>query len=122
MYLVTNKSDAQSPWEDNPDPRVYFSLSDYYWPFQVSSVNPNGLPYRYNATVNPKVCSLCPSLSLSYKAFLDDVHTAAVACAYHCSTSDPTQLWKVGLLSVPVMRCSLITYMYCNAATPPPPV
>lgn len=55
VYLVTNKTDARSPWDDNQDPRVYFSLSDYYWPFQVSSVNPTGIPYRYNASVNLQV-------------------------------------------------------------------
>lgn len=56
VFLVMNKTDARSPWEDNQDARVYFSLSDYYWPFQVSSVNPTGIPYRYNASVNLQVC------------------------------------------------------------------
>ena len=55
VFLITNKTDARSPWEDNQDPRVYFSLSDYYWPFQVSKVNPTGIPYRYNASVNLQV-------------------------------------------------------------------
>ena len=57
VFLVTNKTDARSPWEDNQDARVYFSLSDYYWPFQVSSVNPTGIPYRYNASVNLQACT-----------------------------------------------------------------
>jgi hypothetical protein len=60
VFLVTNKTAAKSPWEGNPDPRVYFSLSDYYWPFQVSSVNKDGLPYVYNASRNLQVLPVIP--------------------------------------------------------------
>lgn len=59
LFLVTNKTGGQLPWAENDDPRVYFSLSDHYWPFQVSSVNRNGIPYSYNASVNPEVCKPC---------------------------------------------------------------
>ena len=59
LFLVTNKTESGIPWVENDDPRIYFSLSDHYWPFQVSSVNPFGTPYRYNASVNLEVCYFC---------------------------------------------------------------
>jgi hypothetical protein len=55
IFLVTNKTFAQTSWAENADPRVYFSLSDHYWPYQVSPVNRYGTPYRYNASVNLEV-------------------------------------------------------------------
>ena len=54
VFLVSNKTGG-SPWAENDNPNVYFSLSDHYWPFQVSSVNRFGIPYSYNASVNLEV-------------------------------------------------------------------
>lgn len=58
VYEATNKT-VNAPQQGNVTvadlSRVYFSLSDYYWPHRVSSVNPNGLPYKYNPSVNLQV-------------------------------------------------------------------
>jgi hypothetical protein len=50
VFLVSNKS-VRAP-VGGGDPRIYFSLSEYYWPADVSAVNPTGTPYRFNASVN----------------------------------------------------------------------
>lgn len=59
VYEATNKSVNAPAQGGNVTAldltRVYFSLSDYYWPHRVSSVNPNGLPYKYNPSVNLQV-------------------------------------------------------------------
>ena len=63
VYVATNKTvvaPASGNVTDADPSRIYFSLSDYYWPHRVSSVNPNGLPYKYNPSVNLQVPPLLP--------------------------------------------------------------
>jgi hypothetical protein len=58
IYLVTNKTNILKPFpKQNPqgDPRLYFSLSDFYMPDGVSAVNPEGVPYKYSPSVNTEV-------------------------------------------------------------------
>ena len=69
IFLVSNKTGGAVPWAENDNPNIYFSLSDHYWPFQVSSVNRFGIPYSYNASVNLEVrlYNACMNAEASFK-------------------------------------------------------
>ena len=78
LFAVSNKTSLLPAQEPHmaPNARMYFSLSEYYWPNRVSSVNPNGLPYAYSPTINPEVraCGGNSALPSSFCAFLDPAH------------------------------------------------
>lgn len=96
LFEVTNKTSllpAQPP-HMGENPRMYFSLSEYYWPDQVSSVNPNGIPYAYSPSVNTEVrshlqqprCVERSSVCSSAVCVLCDACWHACKCANSCNT------------------------------------
>jgi hypothetical protein len=54
LYLVTNKTNVLSQG-GQPDPQLYYSLSDFYIPDAKSAINPDGVPYKYSPSVNTAV-------------------------------------------------------------------
>lgn len=62
LYLVTNKTEFLLPRNSSngfiggpEQPRLYYSLSDFYEPAAVSSINPTGVPYKFSPSINTAV-------------------------------------------------------------------
>lgn len=62
IFYVVNKTNLLPADENQPsDARLYYSLSEFYWPSRVSDINPQGFPYEFRPSRNPEVLELTPN-------------------------------------------------------------
>ena len=112
VYVVTNKTQWLPEQRVNGttfggerQPRLYYSLSDFYHPSAVSKINEFGLPYEYSPSINTEVRCVATGAP--------EVFCALYNCHKHSISTEVRRVVR-GAQRCPV-RCTIAT---STATTP----